>query len=207
MLRLRIALLFLMVGSFNIQAQFYNGTQMSFGKNRVQYQAFEWQFFQFKKFDTFFYKGGRELAEYTGRTADAEIGEIEKLFDYQTDDRLQFIIFNKLSDLKQTNLGLEAETQLNNTGGITRIFGNKILIYFDGNHQYEATLRYFEQLLPTITNETVWIFDDIHWSKPMEQAWEIIKNHPKVTVTVDTYSWGIVFFRTEQAKEHFVVRV
>ncbi|HQV01378.1 MAG TPA: hypothetical protein PLO59_09480, partial [Bacteroidia bacterium] len=136
MLRLRIALLFLMVGSFNIQAQFYNGTQMSFGKNRVQYQAFEWQFFQFKKFDTFFYKGGRELAEYTGRTADAEIGEIEKLFDYQTDDRLQFIIFNKLSDLKQTNLGLEAETQLNNTGGITRIFGNKILIYFDGNHAH-----------------------------------------------------------------------
>ena len=80
-------------------------------------------------------------------------------------------------------------------------------IYFDGNHQYEATLQYFNKLLPTITNETVWIFDDIHWSKPMEQAWEAIKKHPKVTVTIDTYQWGIVFFRTEQAKEHFVVRV
>ncbi len=80
-------------------------------------------------------------------------------------------------------------------------------VYFDGNHQYEATLQYFNKLLPTITNETVWIFDDIHWSKPMEQAWEVIKKHPKVTVTIDTYQWGIVFFRTEQAKEHFVVRV
>jgi predicted O-methyltransferase YrrM len=80
-------------------------------------------------------------------------------------------------------------------------------IYFDGNHQYEATLQYFNKLLPTITNETVWIFDDIHWSSGMEKAWEVIKNHPKVTVTIDTFQWGIVFFRTEQAKEHFVVRV
>ena len=81
------------------------------------------------------------------------------------------------------------------------------LIYFDGNHSKKATLDYFEQLLPTITNETVWIFDDIHWSKDMEEAWEIIKNHPKVKVTIDTFQWGFVFFRTEQEKEHFVVRV
>ena len=81
------------------------------------------------------------------------------------------------------------------------------LIYFDGNHSKKATLEYFELLLPTITNDSVWIFDDIHWSKDMEEAWEIIKNHPKVTVTIDTFQWGIVFFRSEQLKEHFVIRV
>ena len=81
------------------------------------------------------------------------------------------------------------------------------LIYFDGNHSKKATLDYFELLLPTITNETVWIFDDIHWSKDMEEAWEIIKNHPKVKVTIDTFQWGFVFFREEQEKEHFVVIV
>ncbi len=81
------------------------------------------------------------------------------------------------------------------------------LIYFDGNHSKQATLRYFETLLPTITNETVWIFDDIHWSPDMEAAWKIIQNHPKVTVTIDTFQWGIVFFRTEQKKEHFTIRV
>jgi predicted O-methyltransferase YrrM len=81
------------------------------------------------------------------------------------------------------------------------------LIYFDGNHQKEATLNYFELLLPTITNESVWIFDDIHWSADMEEAWEIIKNHPKVTVTIDTFQWGFVFFRLEQEKEHFTIRV
>ena len=81
------------------------------------------------------------------------------------------------------------------------------LIYFDGNHSKQATLDYFELLLPTITNETVWIFDDIHWSKDMEEAWETIKNHPKVTVTIDTFQWGIVFFRSEQVKEHFTIRI
>ncbi len=79
------------------------------------------------------------------------------------------------------------------------------LIYFDGNHSQKATLEYFELLLPTITNDSVWIFDDIHWSEEMENAWEIIKNHPKVKVTIDTYQWGIVFFREEQEKEHFVI--
>lgn len=81
------------------------------------------------------------------------------------------------------------------------------LIYFDGNHSKSATLEYFELLLPTVSNETTWIFDDIHWSQEMEEAWEIIKNHPKLTVTIDTFQWGLVFFRKEQEKEHFVIRV
>jgi Methyltransferase domain len=81
------------------------------------------------------------------------------------------------------------------------------LIYFDGNHSKKATLDYFEVLIPTITNETVWIFDDIHWSAEMQEAWEIIKKHPKVSVTIDTFQWGLVFFRREQPKEHFVIRV
>jgi predicted O-methyltransferase YrrM len=81
------------------------------------------------------------------------------------------------------------------------------LVYFDGNHSKHATLNYFQLLLPSITNETVWIFDDIHWSADMEEAWELIKNHQSVTVTIDTFQWGFVFFRKEQEKEHFVIRV
>ncbi|WP_452598787.1 O-methyltransferase [Pontimicrobium sp. MEBiC01747] len=81
------------------------------------------------------------------------------------------------------------------------------LIYFDGNHQKEATLNYFETLLPTAHNDSVFIFDDIYWSKGMTEAWETIKQHPQVTVTIDTFFWGIVFFRKEQAKEHFKIRI
>jgi predicted O-methyltransferase YrrM len=81
------------------------------------------------------------------------------------------------------------------------------VIYIDGNHQKEATLNYFEQLLPTTHNDSVIIFDDIHWSKDMTEAWHKIKEHPKVTVSIDTFFWGFVFFRKEQVKENFNIRV
>ena len=81
------------------------------------------------------------------------------------------------------------------------------LIYFDGNHSKKATLEYFKLLLPTLTNDSVWIFDDIHWSLDMNQAWEEIKKHEKVKVTIDTFQWGLVFFRKEQEKEHFTIRI
>lgn len=96
------------------------------------------------------------------------------------------------------------EDYLKNLQPVTR---NPQLIYFDGNHSKKATLEYFDLLLPTITNDSVWIFDDIHWSTDMEEAWEAIKNHPKVTVTIDTFQWGLVFFRKEQEKEHFTIRI
>jgi len=80
------------------------------------------------------------------------------------------------------------------------------LIYFDGNHQKEATLHYFNICLKTVHNNSIFIFDDIHWSSEMQEAWSEIKKHPKVTVTINTYFWGIVFFREEQAKQHFIIR-
>lgn len=81
------------------------------------------------------------------------------------------------------------------------------LIYFDGNHQKEPTLRYFNQCLKTIHNNSIFIFDDINWSPEMQQTWEEIKNHPKVTITINTFFWGMVFFRKEQKKQHFTIRV
>jgi predicted O-methyltransferase YrrM len=81
------------------------------------------------------------------------------------------------------------------------------LVFFDGNHQKEATLQYFETLIETAHNNSVFIFDDIYWSKEMTEAWETIKQHPKVTVTIDTFFWGFVFFRKEQVKEDFVIRL
>lgn len=81
------------------------------------------------------------------------------------------------------------------------------LIFIDGHHDGEATLGYFETLLKHKHNDTVFVFDDIHWSPSMEMAWEHIKTHPDVQVTVDTFQWGLVFFRKEQVKQHFVIRV
>ena len=80
-------------------------------------------------------------------------------------------------------------------------------IFFDGHHNKEATIQYFEALLPTAHNDTVFVFDDIYWSKGMTEAWDYIRNHIAVTVTVDCFNLGFVFFRKEQAKEHFKIRL
>jgi len=81
------------------------------------------------------------------------------------------------------------------------------LVYFDGNHTKKATLNYFNSCLEMATNETIFIFDDIHLSKEMISAWEEIKQHSKVSVTINTFYWGIVFFRKEQVKQHFTIRI
>jgi predicted O-methyltransferase YrrM len=79
-------------------------------------------------------------------------------------------------------------------------------VYIDGNHQRDATLRYFEWCLPKVHEDTMLIFDDIYWSDGMKQAWEQIKAHPKVTATVDLFWIGLVFFKPGQAKEDFKIR-
>lgn len=81
------------------------------------------------------------------------------------------------------------------------------LIYIDGNHEKEATLEYFQSMLPMVHNGTIMIFDDIYWSKGMKEAWNKISNDPEVTVSIDIFYWGMVFFRKEQEKEHFTIRV
>ncbi|MFC4721162.1 O-methyltransferase [Geojedonia litorea] len=81
------------------------------------------------------------------------------------------------------------------------------LIFIDGHHQKKPTLQYFETLLPSVHNNTIMIFDDIYWSKGMTQAWENIKQHPKVSVTIDSFFWGLVLFRKEQVKENFKIRM
>jgi len=78
-------------------------------------------------------------------------------------------------------------------------------IFIDGNHRKEPTLNYFRQCLQGIQNNSIIIFDDIHWSDEMEEAWEEIKKHPQVTVTIDLFFIGLVFFRKEQMKQDFVV--
>jgi len=71
------------------------------------------------------------------------------------------------------------------------------LAFIDGNHRREPTIRYFEQILPFCHNNTILVFDDIHWSAEMEEAWNHIKKVEKVTLSVDLFFKGIVFFNTD----------
>lgn len=80
------------------------------------------------------------------------------------------------------------------------------MVFFDGNHRMEPTVRYFEKCLPFAGEESVFMFDDIHWSPGMDEAWQDIKKHEKVSITIDLYWVGLVFFRKGVAKQDFVIR-
>jgi len=79
-------------------------------------------------------------------------------------------------------------------------------VFFDANHRYIPTINYFTTCLSKAHEDSVFVFDDIHWSKEMEQAWEEIKAHPEVQISIDLFHVGLVFFRKKQPKQHFVLK-
>lgn len=85
--------------------------------------------------------------------------------------------------------------------------GKLDLGFIDGNHRYEPTIRYYRDMLPYLHEYSILIFDDIHWSREMEQAWDEIKKDSAVTLSIDLFFIGLVFFRKEQTiKQHFSIR-
>lgn len=80
------------------------------------------------------------------------------------------------------------------------------MVFFDGNHRELPTLDYFKQCLEHSNENSVFIFDDIHWSQGMERAWKKIKEDENVTITIDLFWVGLVFFRKGVAKQNFVIR-
>jgi predicted O-methyltransferase YrrM len=83
---------------------------------------------------------------------------------------------------------------------------NLDVVYIDGNHTYEATVRYFDWILPKLNKEALVIIDDIYWSKGMEKAWNTLLLEPKATVSIDLYRMGLLFFKPGQQKQHFKLR-
>jgi predicted O-methyltransferase YrrM len=79
--------------------------------------------------------------------------------------------------------------------------------YIDGNHRLEPTLRYYRQMQPKLHSDSILIFDDIHWSAEMEEAWETLQQDPAVTCSVDLFYIGLLFFRKEfKTPQHFTIR-
>jgi predicted O-methyltransferase YrrM len=122
-------------------------------------------------------------------------------------DTIAEIARQKFHELKISNIGLvngnfdsTLPTVLDGLPGVDFCF-------IDGNHRREPTERYFQLLLTKINSDSILVFDDIHWSPEMEQAWASIQNHPRVRCTVDLFFLGVVFFRQEfREKQHFTIR-
>ncbi|HUZ61743.1 MAG TPA: class I SAM-dependent methyltransferase [Hanamia sp.] len=91
------------------------------------------------------------------------------------------------------------------------LLNNKIenidLLFIDGNHRKNATLEYFDLFLKKSTVHSIFIFDDIHWSKEMEEAWKLLQQSDSVTLTIDLFFIGLVFFSNNfKVKQHFTIR-
>lgn len=165
-------------------AQFYYGSIMEFGKNRVQYQPFDWTYFDADKYKVYSYQGGQDIAKYIYAQLPAIISSIEKRLDYQLEDKLSVIVYNNIHDFYQTNIGLQYD-DINNVAGYTRIIGDKIFVYFDGSlEKLKQDIRF------AITE---WIINKYMYSGSAKDA---IKNNAVLTLP-DWYIKGLAQFMAE----------
>lgn len=122
-------------------AQFYYGLRQEFGKNRLQYTEFNWVYYRFERYDVYYYRGNDKLAQQVAHFTQTELPRIESILDAPLDDRVQILVFNNLSDLKQSNVNSSTE-EAYNTGGVTRISGRRLFLYFNGDYlDLERQLR------------------------------------------------------------------
>ncbi len=104
-----------------------------FGKNKIQYQNFEWYFIQSKHFDVYFYPGADKLAEFTAEEAEKAYERLSRDFSYEIKDRLVFIIYKSHNDWQQTNVVLSYLTE--GIGGVTELYKNRIVVPFEGSYE------------------------------------------------------------------------
>jgi hypothetical protein len=129
----RYALYFFTLVTLFSKAQFNYGHQMDFGKNRIQYKDFIWTYFDYERYRVYSYQGGNEIAKYVSMSLGKQMAILEKRLDYQIDEKISILVYNTQNDFKQSNLGLSSEEQTN-IGGVTRIIGDKVSIFFNGSH-------------------------------------------------------------------------
>jgi WD40 repeat protein len=106
---------------------------MDFGKNRIQYKEFVWTYFDYDRYRVYSYQGGNEIAKYVSVSVNRQLPVLEKRLDYLNEDKINILVYNNQADFKQSNLGLSSEEQTN-IGGVTRIIGDKVSIFFNGSH-------------------------------------------------------------------------
>ena len=114
-------------------SQYYTGSNIPFGQNRVQYNPFYWQSFEFQKSKIYFTKGGEKNAKYAAKIAYDYQLSLERFLDYSIDEKVHLIIFNSHSKFKQSNIGLNNEIS-SNVGGTSNIDGEKLFVYYNGDH-------------------------------------------------------------------------
>lgn len=146
---------FLLLSTFlDVNAQFYNGTQGVFGKNKIQYKDDLWSFYKYQKFDIYFNDEGKNLANYVAISAHINLLDIEDFFDYPLNSKIEFIIY-KTQDLSRTsNIGNIDEGFLDNGAGV-RTNQKKVFLFDNGNKQ-DLDLQIRKGIALCIINEVLY---------------------------------------------------
>ncbi|KAB1066277.1 hypothetical protein [Salibacter halophilus] len=161
--------------------QFYRGSYQTFGKNRVQYDPKQWEHIDFEHFNVYFYGAGRNLAVYSSQSAKRNLKQLESFFDYRLQGKVYMLVFNNLQEFRASNIGLE-HSEEQNIGGKIQIQGNKIFVYYDGDHSHLD-----RQIRENIARV-------LFFQMGYGQDWkEVIKNSALLTIP-DWYSEGLVSY-------------
>jgi hypothetical protein len=182
-----IVLFVLALATFPMEmfSQFYNGHQLRFGKNRVQYNDLYWEYYRFPRYDTYFYLDGKNLARYASKVIDEELKNMEDFFSHSLDSRIIFLIYNKHSEFKQSNIGLVSGSEETNLGGSAKIINNKVFIYYEGDHR-----KFVKQIRAAIAEV---LFIDIMFGGNFRQR---VSSSALLTVP-DWYYKGLISYLTE----------
>ncbi len=130
---------------------------VEFGKNRVQYQKFKWKYYQTENFNTYFSQDGLGLGKYVAQVAEMELPSIEEFVEYGLQRRINIVVYNNYDEMQQSNIGLGIDWQ--NTGGVTKLVNNKMILYFDGNH--DNLRRQVRQGLAKVLVDNILFGDDL----------------------------------------------
>ena len=134
--------IFLLLAFFATQAQYYNGLQMNFGKNRIQHKPFTWRYYPYDNYEVYFYERGENLGKYASQMIGSVIEEYQDYFSVVLEEPILFVIYNKLGDFRQSNVGLETGNIEFNIGGQVQLIDNKVFVYYEGDHQkFEREIR------------------------------------------------------------------
>src|SRR5438045_9538521 len=130
---------------------------VEFGKNRVQYQKFNWKFYQTENFNTYFSQDGLALGKYVAQVAEEQLSSIEEFVEYGLQRRANIVVYNNFDEYQQSNIGLGIDWQT--TGGVTKLVNNKMIVYFDGNH--DSLRLHIREGLARVLGENILFGEDL----------------------------------------------
>jgi len=128
------AFFILIVIPVNSYSQFYQGSVQEYGKNRIQYHGFSWKYHDYKRFKVYYSGSNKELALYAAKSLDHYLTEAEGKLEFIFPEKIEVIVFENQSKFRQSNIGL-MQDELTQIAGTSKIFGSKMFIYYEDDHQ------------------------------------------------------------------------